>query len=66
MCSSDLFPDAGMVRYNLACYTAQLGQLDTAWHWLEEAIARDGVQVVRRMGLDDEDLRPLWDRLRNR
>lgn len=60
------FPDDDLVRYNLACYTAQLGQIDTAWRWLEEAIHRSSLEKIRKMALADEDLRLLWDKLRAR
>lgn len=60
------FPDDDLVRYNLACYTAQLGQIETAWRWLEEAIHRASVEKIGKMALADDDLRPLWDRLKAR
>ena len=62
------FPKDGLIRYNLACYTAQLGELETAWHWFEEAVQRqptqEGAASFRDMALNDEDLKPLWPRIR--
>jgi len=59
------FPNEDIVPFNLACYAAQLGQLEEAWDWLLKAmrLGQDGEQV-RRRALADEDLKPLWDRLR--
>jgi len=63
------FPDEGLIRYNLACYTAQLGDLDAAWRWFEEAVHRDpnpkGTQSYKAMAMKDDDLKPLWDRIRS-
>lgn len=63
--AADLFPEEPIVAYNLACYATQLGQLDDGWEWFLRAlqIAPD-TRAVRRMALADEDLKPLWDRIR--
>ncbi len=63
------FPDEGLIRYNLACYTAQLGELEAAWRWFEEALHRDpdpsGTHSYKAMALKDEDLKSLWDKIRS-
>ena len=58
------FPREPLIPYNLACYAAVQGRLDEAWQWLQHArrIAGDG--FVRRLALEDEDLAPLRDRVR--
>jgi len=56
----DNFPDNTYMRYNLACYTCQLGQLKDAMTWLEKAIDLAGKSDLRQMALDDPDLEPLW------
>ena len=56
----DNFPDNAYMRYNLACYTCQLGQLKDAMTWLEKAIDLAGKNDLRQMALDDPDLEPLW------
>lgn len=56
----DKFPQAAIVPYNLACYAAQLGQLDEALDWLKKAMQRsDKGNAIKEMALADEDLRPL-------
>ena len=54
------FPDAFIIPYNLACYCSQLQRLDEAQAWFNKAMAIDE-QTVKRMGIDDPDLLPLWD-----
>ena len=54
------FPDNTYMRYNLACYTCQLGKLKDAMTWLEKAIDLAGKSDLRQMALDDPDLEPLW------
>jgi tetratricopeptide (TPR) repeat protein len=57
------FPEESMVRYNLACYTAQLDRLDEAWAWFCKALAVGEGAELRAMALADDDLRPLWPRI---
>jgi tetratricopeptide (TPR) repeat protein len=54
------FPGEYLIRYNLACYECQLGNLKEAMKWLEKAIDVGGKKDVRTMALDDPDLKPLW------
>jgi tetratricopeptide (TPR) repeat protein len=55
------FPAESIVRYNLACYTCQLGKLQEAMAWLEQAIDLAGRdEDIRMKALDDLDLQPLW------
>ncbi len=56
----DKFPDEYVIRYNLACYECQLGNLKEAYQWLEKAIDLAGKEDIRQMALDDRDLQPLW------
>ena len=35
--AAKLFPDDSMIHYNLACYCAQLGQLDAAQEYLHKS-----------------------------
>jgi hypothetical protein len=42
------FPKEGIIKYNLACYSSQLQEIDLNW---------------RKAALEDEDLKPLWDSL---
>jgi hypothetical protein len=59
----DIFPEHKMMRYNLACYSCQLGNLKEAMQWLEKAIDLAGKKDIRLMALDDPDLEPLWTKI---
>jgi hypothetical protein len=48
-----------IIRYNLACYACQLGNLKEARHWLKRAIDLAGTKQVKLMALEDPDLEPL-------
>lgn len=55
----DQFPEDETMRYNLACYECQLGNASAAMVWLEKALELGDRQQIRRMALDDPDLKPL-------
>jgi len=55
----DKFDDS-TIRYNLACYSCQLGNLKESMQWLEKAIDIAGKKDIRQMALEDPDLEPLW------
>lgn len=48
------FPNCGTIQFNLACYAAQLGQLDEARRRLSRAIELD--EGFSKMAKDDPDL----------
>lgn len=58
------FPKDWSVPYNLACYCAQLGEIEEAQEWFKAAMALDE-NTVKRMGIDDPDLEPLWQGMRD-
>jgi hypothetical protein len=45
--------------FNLACYASVAGHMEEAKARLQQAIDLDN--AIRRLALDDEDLRPIWD-----
>ncbi|MBL9171534.1 MAG: tetratricopeptide repeat protein [Verrucomicrobiales bacterium] len=54
------FPRSTTIPYNLACYHAQLAQLDAARDWLEKAFARsEDPKVLKVQALQDPDLKLL-------
>ncbi len=57
---ADRFPTGATIFYNLACYVAQLGHLDSARARLASAIKLDS--ECREMALADPDLAPLTAR----
>jgi hypothetical protein len=62
--ASDKFPKEATIPFNLSCYACQLRQLDTARDWLKRAIAVGGKDRIKQMALQDPDLEPLWDEIR--
>jgi predicted Zn-dependent protease len=54
------FPAEYLLRYNLACYECQSGNLKEAMMWLQKAIDMAGKNDIRKIALDDPDLEPLW------
>lgn len=56
----DKFPNQYLIRYNLACYCSQLGELKKAFSLLKQAIDLAGEKDIRLMALDDPDLQPIW------
>jgi len=59
--AAKLFPTEWSIQYNLACYCAQLGQLDAAREHLGKSYELGDAQQIKLMALDDEDLKPLWE-----
>jgi tetratricopeptide (TPR) repeat protein len=53
------FPAEYLIRYNLACYECQLGNLKSAMKWLKKAIELARETDIRMMALRDPDLEPL-------
>ena len=51
-------PGVAVFHFNLACYAAQLGELDRSKVYLSRAIELQ--PGYRLHALEDEDLRPLW------
>lgn len=55
----DRFSKNPILRYNLACYACQLGNLPEAKSWLEKAFDLDSNKTLKRLALEDPDLEPL-------
>jgi predicted Zn-dependent protease len=60
----DKFPKEATIPFNLSCYACQIGQPDAARDWLKRAVAISGKEKVIAMALNDSDLKPLWDEIR--
>jgi len=56
----DKFPKEHIIRYNLACYACQLGNLKEARDWLKKASDLVGTKQIKLMARKDADLEPLW------
>jgi tetratricopeptide (TPR) repeat protein len=63
----DKFPKEPIISYNLSCYACQMNQLDAARVWFKRAIVIGGKkrkEKIKQMALEDSDLRPLWDEIK--
>lgn len=56
----DDFPKEPTMRYNLACYACQLGDLPEARRWLKMTFVLGRKKETKQMALQDADLQPLW------
>jgi predicted Zn-dependent protease len=59
------FPKITIIPYNLACYACQLGDFAVALRRLGEGIKLGGKDRIKSMALQDLDLKPLWDQIRD-
>lgn len=53
------FPEVWLLRYNLACYCAQLSLKEEAVKWLLRAVTLGSKKEVKAMALEDPDLEPI-------
>lgn len=61
------FPRSTTIPYNLACYHAQLSQLDAAREWLEKAFARsEDPKALKEQALLDSDLKTLHEEIQKK
>jgi tetratricopeptide (TPR) repeat protein len=60
----DKFPDEYVIRYNLACYSCQMGKLEEARGWLKKAIGLVGAETIKEMAATDPDLTLLHAEIR--
>ncbi len=58
------FPKQWLIRYNLACYCSQLGQLIEAMNFFQDAVGLADKDEIKAMALVDPDLKPLWKKIR--
>ena len=54
-----LHPKVAMIAFNLACYASVSGRMEEAKEHLRHAIEVD--KEIRKLAIDYEDLKPLWD-----
>lgn len=60
----DKFPRTEIIAYNLSCYACQMNEMDTARLWLKRAISIGNKERVKQRALEDADLQPLWNEIR--
>jgi Flp pilus assembly protein TadD len=63
--AAEKFPNEPAIAFNLSCYACQLKDLNTARVWLRRAVQIGGRDAVKKMAMDDEDLKPLWQEIKN-
>ena len=61
--AEEFHPADAHIQFNLACYEAQLGNIERAKSHVARAIRKD--IRFRQLALEDPDLEPLWDQLRS-
>ena len=54
-----IHPKVAMIAFNLACYASVTGRMEEAKQRLRLAIDLD--KDIRKLAIDDDDLKPLWD-----
>ena len=57
------FPQDSVIRYNLACYAAQLGLLEESCGWLVQAFELEASPQLKLAAIYDPDLQPLWEKI---
>lgn len=57
------FPNNAVIRYNLACYAAQMNLLEESCGWLVQAFELEESTELKLAAIYDADLQPLWDRI---
>jgi tetratricopeptide (TPR) repeat protein len=60
----ELFPAVPTIPYNLACYACQLRQMDKARAFLRRACDTGNKKHIKEIALEDNDLQPLWEEIR--
>ena len=60
---ADKFPHDVTIKYNLACYAAQLARLWEAERWLKLAFTIGKEEELRAQALEDPDLKPIWPKI---
>ncbi len=59
----DRFPKEWLMRYNMACYAVQLGNLDEGKNWLDLARKNGDKNEIAELVATDADLEPLRKKL---
>ena len=59
--AESMFPKEALIKYNLACYFCQTGDIKMAKDYLKKAFEID--LNWRSAALEDKDLKPLWESL---
>jgi Flp pilus assembly protein TadD len=63
--AAEKFPAEPVIAFNLACYACQRNQLDVSRTWLQRAVKTGGKDAIKKMALEDDDLKPLRSEIGN-
>ena len=63
--AAEKFPSESVIHYNLSCYACQLNQLEAGRAWFKRALAAGNPETLKKMALEDDDLKPLWPEIKN-
>jgi len=63
--AAEKFPSEPIILYNLSCYACQLNELEACRVWLQRALDAGGKEAIKKMALEDDDLKPLWAEIKN-
>ena len=63
--AAEKFPTVSIIAYNLSCYACQLNQLEVSRVWLKRAIEAGGKDAIKKMALQDDDLKPMWEEIQS-
>ena len=58
--AAEKFPKEAIIAFNLSCYACQMNRLEDARTWFHRAVETGGKEMIKKMALADEDLKPLW------
>jgi tetratricopeptide (TPR) repeat protein len=61
----DDFPENVTIPYQLACYACEIGEIDEARKWLQDAFDGGDAKELRALALKDVALQPLWKHISN-
>jgi predicted Zn-dependent protease len=61
---AESFPQWPGISYNLARYSCLLDHADEAAQWLEKAMECGERDRITRMALEDQELKPIWNRVK--
>ncbi|MBL9151178.1 MAG: hypothetical protein JNK37_01765 [Verrucomicrobiales bacterium] len=59
----DTLKEEPIYFYNLGCYDARLGNVNSACHWLKRSFEMD--DALRRQARRDPDLKEVWEEIRS-
>jgi hypothetical protein len=63
--AAEKFPTEPIILYNLSCYACQLNEVEAGRGWLKRACEVGDKSVIKKMALEDDDLKALWPEIKS-